>query len=164
MYVASQLRSAIYQSESASTLGLSSGSRLLTSLKQRVVALASNHGVLGTIQRAAQCCLESGWSLLLPTVEERAQALSSLLPAACTLLLSLRKMTKFIEVPFVAAGPQEAAVVSPGQRFMTDLLGNSLMTEGALELALDAAFRREVSECERHVSVVTSRNLYKFIT
>ena len=53
-------------------------------------------------------------------------------------------------------------MVSPGQRFMTDLLGNSLMTEGALELALDAAFRREVSECERHVSVVASRNLCKY--
>ena len=37
-------------------------------------------GVERTIQEAAQSVLLSSWSLLLPTIEERAKALSSLLP------------------------------------------------------------------------------------
>ena len=150
-----KLRSAIFQNEASSNVGLSSGSRLLTSLKQRVVALASNQGVLGTIQKAAQSCLESGWSLLLPTVEERAQALSSLLPAPSNLFNIVVTCRKYDVIDVVAAGPREATVLSPGQRFMTDLLGNSLMTEGALQLALEAAFRREIAECERSVSVTS---------
>ena len=44
------------------------------------MALASNSGVLSTIQHAAQHVLHNGWSLLLPTAEERAHALSALLP------------------------------------------------------------------------------------
>lgn len=61
-------------------LGLGLGSGLLNSLKQMVVTLASNAGVLNTVQSAAQAVLQSGWSVLLPTAEERARALSSLLP------------------------------------------------------------------------------------
>ena len=61
-------------------LGLAPGDALITSLKQRVVALASNSGVIATVQTAAQAVLQNGWSLLLPTAEERARALSSLLP------------------------------------------------------------------------------------
>ena len=55
---------------------------MITSLKHRVVALASNSGVLSTVQIAAQAVLQNGWSLLLPTAEERARALSALLPTA----------------------------------------------------------------------------------
>ena len=63
-------------------LGLGLGSVLLNNLKQTVVTLASNAGVLNTVQTAAQAVLQSGWSVLLPTAEERARALSSLLPNA----------------------------------------------------------------------------------
>ena len=77
-----QLHSAIAQNEDVRLLGLPPGSQLLTSLKQRVVALASNSGVLPTIQQAAQNVLLNGWSLLLPTADERARALSALLPVA----------------------------------------------------------------------------------
>ena len=57
---------------------LESGTSLLGSLKQKVVELASNSGVLETVQKAAQSCLQAGWSILLPTAEERARALSTL--------------------------------------------------------------------------------------
>jgi len=77
-----QLYSANSQNDNLAELGLSPGSQLLNSLKHRVVALASNSGVLNTIQRAAQNVLHNGWSLLLPTAEERANALSALLPVA----------------------------------------------------------------------------------
>ena len=77
-----QLYAAISQNESPITLGLTSGSPLITSLKQRIVALASNAGVISTVQHAAQSVLQNGWSLLLPTAEERARALSTLLPSA----------------------------------------------------------------------------------
>ena len=73
---------AISQGESGLRLGLVPGGSLITSLKQRVVALASNNGVLSTVQTAAQAVLQNGWSLLLPTAEERARALSALLPTA----------------------------------------------------------------------------------
>jgi len=63
------------------TLGLDPGSALVASLRQKVVTLASNPGVLTTIQQAAQAVLRCGWSILLPTGEERARALSVLLPA-----------------------------------------------------------------------------------
>ena len=53
---------------------------LLTNIKQKIVDLASNRGVIKTIQIAAQSCLKIGWSVLLPTAEERARALSALLP------------------------------------------------------------------------------------
>ena len=73
------MHAAISQAENTQLLGLGPGSPLVTSLKQRIVALASNMGVLSTVQLAAQNALQSGWSILLPTVEERARALSSLL-------------------------------------------------------------------------------------
>lgn len=42
--------------------------------------LARNSNVLETVQQAAQAVLRSGWMILLPTVSERASALSQLLP------------------------------------------------------------------------------------
>ena len=44
-----------------------------------MVTLASNKGVLKTVQSAAQGALRNGWVLLLPTPEERARALTELL-------------------------------------------------------------------------------------
>ena len=73
---------AITHGVALSELGLSAGSRLLTSLRGRVVELASGSGVLGTVQAAAQATLKVGWSALLPTAEERAKTLSTLLPHA----------------------------------------------------------------------------------
>ena len=74
-----QLHASICQSEDLEALGLQQGGQLVESLKQRVVVLASNSGVISSVQRAAQATLQSGWSILLPTPEERARALSSLL-------------------------------------------------------------------------------------
>lgn len=77
-----QLHAAISHQVDPECLGLGLGSMLLNSLKQTVVTLASNAGVLNTVQSAAQAVLQSGWSVLLPTAEERARALSALLPNA----------------------------------------------------------------------------------
>lgn len=77
-----QLHAAIINQVNPEQLGLGLGSVLLNNLKQTVVVLASNAGVLNTVQAAAQAVLQSGWSVLLPTAEERARALSSLLPNA----------------------------------------------------------------------------------
>ncbi|GJQ69392.1 HERC2 [Trypoxylus dichotomus] len=105
-------------------VGLGSGSKLLSSLKSRVVYLASSFGIVSTVQRAAQATLQAGWSILLPTANERAQTLSSLLPNAGL----------------------ETGIISCGQRFMTDLLVWSLMADGGLETALFDALRAEIVE------------------
>ena len=39
-------------------------------------------------------------------------------------------------------------MLSPGQRFMTDLLVSSLMADGGLEIALDATFKKETQDME----------------
>ena len=77
-----QLYVAICQNERPGDLGLTPGGPLVNNLRQRVVTLASNTGVIATVQRAAQSVLHNGWSLLLPTAEERAKALSQLLPSS----------------------------------------------------------------------------------
>ncbi|KAK7097783.1 E3 ubiquitin-protein ligase HERC2-like isoform X3 [Littorina saxatilis] len=121
-----QLHAAISQSEEVDSLGLGPGCPLVSSLKQRVVSLASNSGVISTVQMAAQATLQSGWSILLPTAEERARALSTLL----------------------ANGGREVSVMSSGQRFMTDLLVSSLMADGGLETSLNMAVKAEIKELE----------------
>uniref|UniRef100_A0A452GSK3 HECT-type E3 ubiquitin transferase n=1 Tax=Gopherus agassizii TaxID=38772 RepID=A0A452GSK3_9SAUR len=122
-----QLHAAISHQVDPECLGLGLGSVLLNSLKQSVVTLASNAGVLNTVQSAAQAVLQSGWSVLLPTAEERARALSALLPSA----VSGNEMN-----------------VSPGRRFMIDLLVGSLMADGGLESALNAAITAEIQDIE----------------
>nr|CAD7262173.1 unnamed protein product [Timema shepardi] len=62
------------------SLGLGPSNSLLASLKHHVVQLASAPGVLSTVQCAAQAALQAGWSVLLPTADERASTLSQLLP------------------------------------------------------------------------------------
>lgn len=104
-------------------VGLHPGSNLLTSLRQQVMSLASKSGVVITIQSAAQATLHAGWSVLLPTADERARTLSSLLPSTGT----------------------DPSNISPGQRFMTDLLVSSLMADEGLETALKAAIRGKAS-------------------
>ncbi|XP_033632375.1 E3 ubiquitin-protein ligase HERC2-like [Asterias rubens] len=121
-----QLHAAIAHGENAEKLGLGLGGTLLSNLKQRVVDLASNAGVIPTVQVAAQSTLQTGWSMLLPTAEERARALSALLPS----------------------GGGESVSMTPGRRFMMDLLVGSLMADGGLESALDAAVHSEVRELE----------------
>lgn len=84
-----QLHLAISNDMDPASLGLDVGSKLLVSLKQRVVELASLSGVLNTIQVAAQATLQSSWNILLPTADERARTLSSLLPhSGCLLFFS----------------------------------------------------------------------------
>lgn len=82
LFLVFQLHAAISHQVDPECLGLGLGGMLLNSLKQTVVTLASNAGVLNTVQSAAQAVLQSGWSVLLPTAEERARALSALLPSA----------------------------------------------------------------------------------
>jgi hypothetical protein len=48
----------------------------------------------------------------------------------------------------VISGPRDMSVLSPGQRFMTDLLVSSLMADGGLESALDNAIKKETQKIE----------------
>lgn len=59
--------------------GNSRSLQILQRLKNHVVALASGNPNLGLVQIAAQAVLQLAWSLLLPTAQERATALASLL-------------------------------------------------------------------------------------
>jgi len=79
-----QLLAAMAHTENLSDLELSSGSSLLTSLRQQVILLASNTGVVSSVQGAAQRLLNNCWSVLIPTAEERTRALSALLPVLTT--------------------------------------------------------------------------------
>ncbi|XP_063970630.1 E3 ubiquitin-protein ligase HERC2-like [Lytechinus pictus] len=121
-----QLHVAISQSQDHEPLGLGPKSPLLSNLKQRIVELASKAGIITTVQNAAQATLQTGWSMLLPTAEERAKALSALLPS----------------------GGTETISMTPGRRFMMDLLVGSLMADGGLESALHAAIRAEIRQME----------------
>ena len=138
---------------------------LLNSLKQTVVTLASSAGVLGTVQSAAQAVLQSGWSVLLPTAEERARALSALLPCTGELLLgeelctdenvgrdvgghlihtAKNKHPTKQNKPLLFSVSGNEVNISPGRRFMIDLLVGSLMADGGLESALNAAITAEI--------------------
>lgn len=118
-----QLHAMITHNFDVKSIGLGSGA-LLTSIKQRCVNLASNPGVLATIQSAAQAVLQTGWSILLPTANERANTLSAFLTNSHGLEQNMNK----------------------GQQFMADLLVSSLMADGGLELALKIAIKNENTE------------------
>lgn len=105
------------------TVGLGEGSRLLSSLKTRVLSLAGGPTILKTMQEAAQWTLQTGWSILLPTASERAQTLTTLL------LTGL-----------------EPGSSTSGHRFMTDLLVGSLMAQEGLQTALTQAINSEPEE------------------
>jgi hypothetical protein len=81
-----QLHAMLSHSVDVNCVGLGPNTNLLSSLKQHVVELASNIGVLNTIQSAAQATLQAGWSILLPTADERAKTLSALLPSTGNVL------------------------------------------------------------------------------
>ncbi|KAF7266968.1 hypothetical protein GWI33_019752 [Rhynchophorus ferrugineus] len=119
-----QLHSMISHNIEPKTLGLGVSSKLLASIKSRVVNLASSSNILPTVQGAAQAVLQAGWSVLLPTANGRAKTLSSL-------LLSSDGDTKMCK---------------SGHRFMTDLLVWSLMADGGLELALNESLNVDFSE------------------
>lgn len=121
-----QLHSMIANNILPRTVGLHEGSRLLASLKSRILTLAGGPMILKTMQEAAQKTLQVGWSILLPTAAERAQTLTSLLPSGHD----------------IASG----ATLNSGHRFMTDLLVGSLMAEGGLQIALKQAINPEPQE------------------
>nr|CAB3252598.1 E3 ubiquitin-protein ligase HERC2-like [Phallusia mammillata] len=87
-----------------------SRTKSITNIKSKIVFLASKPGVSELVQKSAQHCLQVGWRLLLPTVEERAAVLSFLLTSS--------RMT------------------SSGKVFMTDLLVKSLLLENNMETFL----------------------------
>lgn len=119
-----QLHTIINNNLEVKSLNLDPGSKLLMSLKSKVIQLATSSNILLTVQEVAQSTLQAGWSILLPTANERAQTLSSLLPNAAL----------------------EPTQISCGHRFMTDLLVWSLMVDGGLETALLEALRVEIAE------------------
>jgi hypothetical protein len=82
-----QLYSVLSHSLELEALGLSPGQELLTRLKDKVVTLASGPVVVPSVQASAQSALQMGWSLLLPTADERARALSTLLPISASGML-----------------------------------------------------------------------------
>ncbi|XP_039436955.1 probable E3 ubiquitin-protein ligase HERC2 isoform X1 [Culex pipiens pallens] len=124
-----QLHAMIVNNVPARAVGLVEGSRLLASLKSRILTLAGGPVVLKTMQEAAQWTLQVGWSILLPTASERAQTLTSLLP-----------------VGHDAAANATSSNSSSGHRFMTDLLVGSLMAEGGLQTALNQAINAQRSQ------------------
>lgn len=113
-----QLHALITNNINPQTVGLGEGSRLLTSLKTRILSLAGGPTILKTMQDAAQWTLQIGWSVFLPTAAERAQTLTSLLPS-------------------------DPSASTSGHRFMTDLLVGSLMAEEGLQTALKQAINSE---------------------
>ncbi|XP_015429351.1 PREDICTED: LOW QUALITY PROTEIN: E3 ubiquitin-protein ligase HERC2 [Dufourea novaeangliae] len=121
-----QLHTMITHNIDGKAVGLA-GTTLLNSLKQRCVQLASGTGILATIQEAAQAVLQTGWSILLPTANERAKTLSSFLSKS-------------------NGNTEDGNGTENGQRFMADLLVSSLMADGGLELALRTAIKAEMSE------------------
>ncbi|XP_015606913.1 E3 ubiquitin-protein ligase HERC2 isoform X2 [Cephus cinctus] len=128
-----QLHAMITHNIENKSVGLGS-STLLNSLKQRCVALASGAGILATMQEAAQAVLQTGWSVLLPTANERAKTLSGLLPNSNSM---------------------DQSNTNKGQQFMADLLVSSLMADVGLELALKVAINTEITDLsdERELQV-----------
>ena len=127
--------------------GLQISKSLLANLKQKVVELASNKGVLKTIQKAAQSCLQLGWSVLLPTAEERARALSELLPTEIQ-----NQGTLGTDIPMEHGGfvQSEHYGNNSGKKFMIDLLVNSLIQKNSLETALMTAIKVEMQEIDEN--------------
>lgn len=116
-----QFYSIISNGVAPKAIGLGEGSRLLLNLKTRVLQLAGGSNILKTIQESAQLALQIGWPILLPSAGERASTLTSLLPS-------------------------EASILTSGNRFMTDLLVNSLMGDEGLHSALKQAINAEQAE------------------
>ncbi|RLU17868.1 hypothetical protein DMN91_010107 [Ooceraea biroi] len=140
-----QLHTMLTHNIDPKSVGFAANSSLLNSLKQRCVNLASATGILATIQEAAQAVLQTGWSILLPTANERAKTLSSFLPNNSNNM------------------EQSSSANNNGQRFMADLLVSSLMADGGLELALKAAIKAEIADMpdEKDILDVGTSNVVK---
>ncbi|XP_030756884.1 E3 ubiquitin-protein ligase HERC2 [Sitophilus oryzae] len=122
-----QLHSVINNNIEPKTFGLGANSKLLASIKSRVVHLASSSNILPTVQAAAQAVLQAGWSALLPTANGRARTLSALLLNS-------------------GNSDSDSKMCKSGHRFMTDLLVWSLMADGGLEMALNESLNVDISE------------------
>ncbi|KAF7995498.1 hypothetical protein HCN44_006605 [Aphidius gifuensis] len=130
-----QLHAIISQKIDPKTVGLSATCgipSLLDSLKNQCVSLASGAGILATIQEAAQAVLQTGWSVLLPTANERAKTLSEFLP------------NSKLKIDETTDNNNHQSYYNKGQQFMADLLVSSLMADGGLEHALKAAIDIEI--------------------
>ncbi|XP_053987984.1 E3 ubiquitin-protein ligase HERC2 isoform X2 [Hylaeus volcanicus] len=135
-----QLHTMVAHNVDGKYVGLA-GTPLLNSLKQRCVTLASSTGILATIQEAAQAVLQTGWSILLPTANERAKTLPNFLSKA--------------------NGNLDQTNTSNGQQFMADLLVSSLMADGGLELALKTAMKAETSNVADENEFLVAKNTCK---
>jgi E3 ubiquitin-protein ligase HERC2 len=112
-----QLHTAISEQVDPNKLDLTSGSALLSSLKDCLIELScSAKGLCSAVQEAAQDTLRTCWRILMPTVEERAGTLTL----------------------FLQREGGESPGVLPGKQFMVDLLVRSLVTEGVLEEAISS--------------------------
>nr|XP_012152188.1 PREDICTED: E3 ubiquitin-protein ligase HERC2 [Megachile rotundata] len=159
-----QLHTMITHNIDCKSIGLA-GSPLLNSLKQRCVTLASSVGILATIQEAAQAVLQTGWSILLPTANERAKTLSNFLSKANGNLEQLNATNNNNNINnsnnnnnngvsgSSSSGSSSSSSSSGssinsnnGQQFMADLLVSSLMADGGLELALKTAVKAETTD------------------
>lgn len=105
--------------------------------------------MLETLQRTAQQCLQVGWSILIPTADERARALSMLLPTnhgpGATGSTGAGSTVGGMPDP---SGFIQQQQPTSGRRFMSDLLVSSLMADGGLEAAILAAIKVEVRDLE----------------
>lgn len=137
-----QLYTATSANVPSESIGLQPGSALLQSIKHYVVDLAGDTGVLPSVQNAAQSVLRSGWAILLPTVSERASALSGLLPSG-----EGQHSVSHTAIDFLTfnAGPVTDSLPK-GQQFMIHLLVSSLMADHGLENALMSAITFETRE------------------
>ena len=77
MFLSTQLHTAISEQVDPNKLDLTSGSALLSSLKDCLIELScSAKGLCSAVQEAAQDTLRTCWRILMPTVEERAGTLT----------------------------------------------------------------------------------------
>ncbi|XP_011304625.1 E3 ubiquitin-protein ligase HERC2 [Fopius arisanus] len=160
-----QLHAMISHRIEPKTVGLAGGTSLLNSLKHRCVTLASEAGILATIQDAAQALLQTGWSILLPTANERAKTLSSFLPNSNHNFkpLSANHINNSSNKHHHnnhnhAISNNNTPDSNKGQQFMADLLVSSLMADGGLEYALKAAIRAEIIDISDEKESIASSN------
>lgn len=62
----------------------------------------------------------------------------------------MKYFSNFLKIFLLLA--RDAGMLTAGQRFMTNLLVSSLMADGGLEIALQAAIKKEAQEIEKKVS------------
>lgn len=115
-------------------------SSVLECLKNHVVSLAGGNSNLGAVQDAAQAVLQLAWSILLPTAQERAIALTALLQRDDE-YESCKYFSRFIACPKTLSSNIHICFIIGGSRFMVDLLVTSMMADGGLEAAFQACLQ-----------------------